>query len=100
MKKSTEAAIKLYIIKAIRQGEIHPHTNKCSLRFLWIEKNNRRDADNISFATKFIQDAMVACGVFPDDSRKYICGLSHDFTVRDYYGVEVTIEEKGLLNKK
>ena len=94
MKKSTEADIRLFVLKALREGKITPHKKKCELHFLWIEKNNRRDADNIAFATKFIQDSMVACGVFPDDSRKFVCGLYHDFEVRDYYGVEVTIKEK------
>ena len=92
MKKNNELAIKLYIINALRKGQITKHTEKCRLKLLWIEKNNRRDGDNIAFAIKFIQDALVACGVFPDDSRKYICGLHHDFKVDNYYGVEVTIE--------
>jgi hypothetical protein len=94
MKRKTEDSIKVFIMQALREGRISKHNKTCELHFLWIEKNNRRDGDNIAFATKFIQDSLVACGVFPNDNRKYICGLYHDFEVRDYYGVEVTIKEK------
>jgi hypothetical protein len=58
--------------------ELHRHENKCSLYIEWWEENNRRDNDNVSFGTKFIQDAFVECGIFPDDSRRYIEGLYHD----------------------
>ena len=93
MKKTQESAIKVYIMNALVKGKIHKHTEPCRLHLLWIEKDNRRDGDNISFAIKFLQDAMVKCGVFPDDSRKYIRGLYHDFEKGDHYGVVITIEE-------
>lgn len=94
MKRTQESAIKVYIMNALVKGKIHKHTKPCKLHLLWIEKDMRRDGDNISFAIKFLQDAMVACGVFPDDSRKYITALHHDFVKGDHYGVVVTIEEE------
>ena len=59
-----------------------------------LEEKHRRDLDNISFCVKGIQDGLVKCGVFPDDSTKYI-NLLH-YTVafdKDNPRVEVTIRE-------
>lgn len=62
--------------------------------FLWTEKNNRRDYDNISSCgRKFILDAMVASGKLLDDNRKYVRGFSDDFEVGDGYKVTLTITE-------
>lgn len=49
------------------------------INFTWVEKNNRRDYDNICFAKKFILDAMVKCGKLKDDNRKNVCGFSDSF---------------------
>ena len=59
----------------------------------WYEPNNRRDIDNVVFAIKFIQDALVEAGIIPDDSRKYISQLSHQvFTDKENPRIEVTIK--------
>lgn len=79
IKRQTQNDIEIFIRQAINKGTLHRHENQCELEITWIEPNNRRDGDNISFATKFIQDALVEMGVFPDDSRKYINGLKHTF---------------------
>lgn len=57
---------------ALDRGTIHKHTNPCELWVTFVEPNHRRDLDNISFCIKGIQDALVKCGVFQDDSTKYI----------------------------
>ena len=50
--------------------------------------------DNVAFATKFIQDALVVSGIFPDDSQKYIKELHHTLEVqKGIYMVTVKIEE-------
>lgn len=36
------------------------------------EPDRRRDADNVGFARKFVLDGLVAAGVIPDDSRRYV----------------------------
>lgn len=77
IKRSTQDELGLYIRHAIHCGLLHRHTKKCSLLIDWYEPNNRRDCDNVGFAIKFIQDALVENGVFPDDSRKYIEGIAH-----------------------
>ena len=65
------------------------------VNFLWTEKDNRRDPDNIAdFGTKVILDALVEAQVIPDDSRKYIKGLYHDFkTDKNNPNIRVEIEE-------
>jgi hypothetical protein len=61
---------------------------------IWVEKNKRRDPDNISAAKKYILDGIVAAGVLPNDGWKQIAGLSDDFIVnKNHPGVAVIIEE-------
>lgn len=98
MKRETENDISIYIRKAMQEGKLHRHNCQCFLVLNWYEKNYRRDGDNIAFAVKFIQDALVSNDVFPDDSRKYIIGLQHYFHKADDYGVEVRIEEMYEVN--
>lgn len=37
------------------------------MRYTWVEPNRRRDKDNIAFAKKFVQDALVRAGVLAND---------------------------------
>ena len=93
IKRKTQDELNLYIRHEINAGRLHRHEKPCTLEIVWTEKNNRRDADNIEFATKFIQDALVEMGVFPDDNRKYITGHTHRVVTGDDYSIEVTIKE-------
>lgn len=52
------------------------------IRYLWVEKDRRRDLDNITgFGHKVIQDALVECGVIQDDGWAYVTGFSDAFRV-------------------
>ena len=63
-----------------------------TLKIKWVEKNKRRDIDNVTFGTKFIQDAMVEMGIIPDDSQKFINGIVHEVTVdKDNPHIEVEV---------
>lgn len=42
------------------------------LKITWYEPNMRRDVDNITFASKFIMDALVEAEIITDDSQKYV----------------------------
>ena len=83
------------------QGEIGQHISHLprmqkpvTIDFLWTEKNNRRDFDNISSCgRKFILDALVASGKLPDDNRKYVRGFSDTFELGKDYKVTLTIKE-------
>lgn len=94
LKRQTQDDLELIIRHEINAGRLHRHENLCSLDIVWTEKDKRRDADNVAFAVKFIQDALVEMGVFPDDNRKYIDELHHTVITGDDYEVKVTIKEK------
>ncbi len=95
IKKSEEEVITLALIDAVQKGTLHSHTKPCELWITWVEQNHRRDLDNISFATKFIQDAMVKSGVFPDDSTKFIRLIHHTVAFDpNNPRIEITIRER------
>ena len=43
----------------------------------WFVKDNRKDSDNIFFATKFILDGLVLSGKICGDGRRYIRNIKH-----------------------
>ena len=64
------------------------------VHFTWVEKNKRRDLDNISAAGhKFILDALQMCGRLKNDNLNYIVGLSDDYIIGNDYAVIMEIEE-------
>lgn len=83
------------IFGAIREAKLKRVTNyPITLKIKWYEPNKRRDIDNIVFATKFIQDALVKAGVIEDDSQKYINKVVHEVvTDKNNPRIEVEIKE-------
>lgn len=67
--------------------------NPVMIHFHWIEKNKRRDLDNIAFAKKFILDALVKCGKLIDDNHNYVTAFTDDFKYSDETKVIIEIEE-------
>lgn len=66
-----------------------------SIEITWHELNARRDIDNITFATKFILDALVARKIIIDDSQKYVKRIAHEITVdKNNPRIEIEIKEK------
>lgn len=63
----------------IKASKIKPVTSKVFVRFTWIEPNMKRDFDNISFAKKFIFDALVKMNIIANDGWKNIDGFSDKF---------------------
>ena len=53
----------------------------CRINIRWYTRNERKDADNISFSKKFILDGLVKSGILKDDTRKWIRGFTDDFFV-------------------
>lgn len=51
------------------------------MHYIWVEPNKRRDKDNIAFARKFVQDALVEIGVLQNDGWKEIEGFTDSFKV-------------------
>lgn len=88
MKHEVQDAVSIYI------GHLPRMQKPVRIDFLWTEKNNRRDYDNISSAgRKFILDALVLKGKLPDDNRKYVSGFSDSFAIGPDYKVTLTITE-------
>lgn len=79
MKKRAEKAI-LEHLRNVSPAEI-PQGKRLFVKITWTRKNARNDPDNISFAKKFVLDAMVTAGIIPNDSQKYIAGFYDLFTV-------------------
>lgn len=64
------------------------------MHYHWFESNRKRDKDNIAFAKKFVQDALVTAGVLKNDGWEQIAGFSDDFSVdRKNPRVEIEFEE-------
>ena len=79
LKRDAESDIAAVIASQLRGVKI---SGSVHMAYLWVEKDMRRDGDNISSAgRKFIQDALVNAGVLANDSRKYITGFTDAFEV-------------------
>ena len=79
IKAKNEAVVSVYIRKCLKGVNIN---KKVFMEYLWVEKDRRRDMDNISsFGRKVIQDALVDCHVLKNDGWKQICGFSDAFRV-------------------
>lgn len=91
LKKSTEQKISMAII----EQKIKP-MDSIWVDFLWVEKNRRRDPDNIAAARKFIFDAMVHVGVIDNDGWSQISGWSDMFCVSSHPCVILTIRSRNV----
>lgn len=69
------------------------------MRYLWVEKDRRRDLDNIAFAKKFIQDALVRAGTIPNDSQAWVKGFADEFAV-DKTNPRIEVEILEVQNGK
>lgn len=93
MKKKTEERIAAEILTQLNGLHI---TEMVNMVYTWVEPNKKRDKDNIAFAKKFIQDALVKSGVLNNDGWREIDGFSDLFKVDpDNVGVKVDIVEVG-----
>ena len=81
----------------IRRAHLKPMPNGAHLTFIWIEKNRKRDKDNVAAGgTKLICDALVRKGILPTDGWKGLLTLTHQFLIvdpslKEVPGVEVVL---------
>lgn len=88
LKRQTDERISLWILKA----KLMPMPS-ARVKFHWVEKNQKRDPDNICSATKFILDALVTMKILPTDGWRGVTGLAHEFSIDAAKpGVRVTLE--------
>jgi len=78
MKRDAEQLIGLCARQQLRGVQF---TAPVTMAYTWYEPNRKRDKDNISFARKFVQDALVAAGVLQGDGWACIEGFSDRFEV-------------------
>ena len=65
---------------------------KSVFKFTWYRKNRRTDPDNISFAKKFILDAMQEVGILENDGWSQIKGFIDCYEVdKDNPRVEIEV---------
>lgn len=76
LKKRWQGIIGLCIL----QAKLKPMQRAC-IEYHWHEPNKRRDLDNITFAIKFANDALVEAGILPDDGWDEIGMITHTFAV-------------------
>ena len=70
LKKKSEKLVTNCILAQIQTVRI---SSPVEIRFVWYEKDKRRDPDNISgFGHKVILDALVKNKILKDDSQRYV----------------------------
>lgn len=91
LKKEWQHAVKLALRRQIRGKLKEP----IEMHYLWVERNQRRDKDNIAaFGRKVIQDALVEMRALNNDGWANIARFSDDFAVdRKKPRIEITILE-------
>lgn len=95
IKKMTEQRLVFYIQSQTREQFQEP----AFIKYKWIRKDARHDKDNIAFAKKFVQDALVKAGVIPNDGWKNIVGFSDEFEIGKTDELWVEIEEVNYEDK-
>lgn len=78
MKRRAEHVVMAEIRRQLRGLRIK---RPVSMDYLWIEKDRRRDKDNIAFAKKFVQDALVKTGTLENDGWAQIDSFTDSFAV-------------------
>lgn len=69
-------------------------TKPITMQYTWIEKDKRRDLDNVSsFGRKVIQDALVKTNVIKNDGWSEITGFKDTFAVdREHPRIEIILD--------
>jgi Holliday junction resolvase RusA-like endonuclease len=94
MKEKNEDIVKIAAWHNSVNGIVVSFTGKVHITYKWYEQNKRRDLDNIAFAKKFIQDALVDMCVLKGDGWQHIVGFTDEFYIdKDNPRIEVIIRE-------
>lgn len=83
-----------YIAWCIKKAGINP-VEKVSIKYIFYEKNKRRDKDNVSsFAKKVINDALQETGILKNDNWECIELMTENFKVdKENPRIEVELYE-------
>ena len=61
-----------YARDAARQAGWKAPDGTVAIGLTWVEKDRRRDQDNVTSGQKFLLDGLVEAGVIRDDSQRYV----------------------------
>lgn len=70
-----------------------PAVKRARFTFRWVEKDRRRNPDNVASAKKLILDGLVKARVLANDGWSEVAGWTDTFEVGAKPGVEVTLIE-------
>ena len=82
-------AYTLMVMGLAKKAKLSP-IERADIDFVWVERDRKRDKDNVRFAAKFCIDGLVKAGVLPGDGWKHVGKLADDFTIGSP-GVHVAI---------
>lgn len=94
-RKVKEDAMKL-VMMALMVNNVPKFTVPVTIRVKWIERDARRDRDNVSSGgSKILLDAMQQKEILINDSRKWVSDIRHDTSIidKDHPRIEIEIEE-------
>lgn len=91
LKQDTEEMIMWHAVLA----KVHKiHFDRAHIKIKFIEKNQKRDQDNIMFGTKYILDALRHIQTIPNDGWKNIASLNIEFDIsKENPRVEIELTE-------
>lgn len=87
------------VCQIIKLSRLKPMQGKVDITYIWHEKPCKkngaiRDKDNIRFAAKFINDALVDMGIIKDDGWRHVGILRDEFyRTSGEARIEVILEE-------
>ncbi len=61
--------------------KLTPVLEPVAISCCWYTPNERKDADNVAFAIKFVLDGLVEAGILKGDGRKHVRSLMYTFSV-------------------
>ena len=69
-----------------------PAFESAHFRFEWIEMNEKRDPDGVTFGASYVLDALQHAGVLPNDGWRQVLSIAHRWWVdKACPGVRVTL---------
>jgi Holliday junction resolvase RusA-like endonuclease len=76
--------------------DLRPISKQVRIGIRWIERDYRRDIDNVAFGVKFILDGLREAGKLPNDGRRWVSVITHEFPESDKENprVEVIVTEE------
>ncbi len=86
--------VKQQVALCILYNRVPTFSGTVKVHIRWVEKDKRRDIDNIRSGAKVILDSLVKMGRIRNDSQKWLTALTDNYEVnKENPRIEVTIED-------